>query len=187
MGTEEALGTQKQDPITTLKVLEEKLGKVADRDLQKNLKELSSLHDKLQLEFNKVVMQMNALEARSLQQEATQTNLETEYKTNKDGNDVRHQAIQMQLATMATMATQSAASGNNGGEKTQEPLVTHKLIQCMEKLSGTESHQIVDEWYETADMNIDVLRPGAIKILNEALKTKKTPSRWSRWDKDRMP
>ena len=42
------------------------------------------------------------------------------------GQNLRHQSIQHQLATMATMAQNTGGSGGSGGGgKPQEPLVTH--------------------------------------------------------------
>ena len=42
----------------------------------------------------------------------------------------------------------------------------------IDKLSGVEPHQIIDEWYETVTMNAELVKPGAAKALEDAEKMK---------------
>ena len=69
---------------------------------------------------------MAALQTRSVDSEKLFAKVSEDMAGLTTGQDLRHQSIQHQLATMATMAQNTGGSGSSGGGgKPQEPLVTH--------------------------------------------------------------
>ena len=51
--------------------------------------------------------------------------------------------------------------------RSDEPTVVHKLIIKKESLSGTESFEAIDEWYDDMATDIEMIMPGYKAILQE--------------------
>ena len=88
--------------------------------------------------------------------------------------DMRDTQYQQQMATLNSMIGTGGGSSSTGSRsRPDEPIVVHKLIINKPALSGTESFEAIDEWYEDMTTDIEMILPGAKAILQEAEKMKR--------------
>ena len=160
--------------------LETRVGPIVDMKLPDNMKKLTALHDGLQLEVNAASARWSAMHTASTtigdkvqEAERLYTKAANDIEGIKLVQDGRHQSIQHQLSTISAMTTTGQSGTGGGGGKPMEPIVTHRIMTKVEKLIGNETHQQIDEWFDNNATNIDIIRPGAFKILTEMAKLEK--------------
>ena len=86
------------------------------------------------------------------------------------GNSVMNERI-ASIQAVATAVT-GGGQGGGGGGRPRDPLAVSKVFNEMQKISGEESHQQSDDWYQEVRINIDLVIPMASELLDWALKQK---------------
>ena len=63
------------------------------------------------------------------------------------------------LATMQAANMGGSSNGGGGGSRTPHAMVTNKLLLTIEKLTGEESFDAIDDWYKDIQVNVEELLP----------------------------
>ena len=98
--------------------------------------------------------------------------IQQKIKDESDKYNMRYHEQQQQMATLNSVVKSGGISSGSQRSRTEEPIVVHKLIINKTALSGTESFEAIDEWYEGMANDVEMIIPGAKAILQEAEKMK---------------
>ena len=86
----------------------------------------------------------------------------------KNQADQRYATTQNQVALAASQNDQSSGGPS---KRSNEPLVTHKLLMNKAPLDGTESHDMFDDWYNDMADDFELRLPGSKAIMKLAEKS----------------
>ena len=86
----------------------------------------------------------------------------------KNQADQRYAQTQSQVA-LAT--SQNSQSSGGSARRSNDPLVTHKLLINKAPLDGSESHDVFDDWYNDMADDFELLLPGSKAIMKLAEKS----------------
>ena len=86
----------------------------------------------------------------------------------KNQADQRYAMTQSQVALAASQNSQSSGGSSR---RSNEPLVTHKLLMNKAPLDGSESHDVFDDWYNDMADDFELLLPGSKAIMKSAKKS----------------
>ena len=98
--------------------------------------------------------------------------IQQKLKDESDKYNMRYHEQQQQMATLNSVVSSGGISSGSQRSRTEEPIVVHKLMINKTALSGTESFEAIDEWYEDMANDVEMIIPGAKAILQEAEKMK---------------
>ena len=74
--------------------------------------------------------------------------------------------MQGQMAVQISAQHSASTGGGGGGLRKGEPLVTHKVIALKERLTGNDTFEVIDDWYEEMRMDVDLVTPGS-QVIRE--------------------
>ena len=86
----------------------------------------------------------------------------------KNQADQRYAMTQSQVALAAS---QNSQSSGGSARRSNEPLVTHKLLLNKASLDGSESHDAFDDWYNDMADDFELLLPGSKALMKLAEKS----------------
>ena len=78
------------------------------------------------------------------------------------------QRYAMTQSQVALAASQNSQSSGGSSRRSNEPLVTHKLLMNKVPLDGSESHDVFDDWYNDMADDFELLLPGSKAIMKLA-------------------
>ena len=73
----------------------------------------------------------------------------------KTARDLEHTSTQAQMATISAQFSAGSMS-RGGGSRTEEHLITHKLIMNKVNLTGTEDIEAFDDWYQDMEHDFEL-------------------------------
>ena len=170
------------DLITAMMKMDEAQSKLRlmSQDCDKRLKEVIV---KIDREATVVQQQTEALNAVKTYTTGVNTrvnefvkdidDIQQKIKDESDKYNMRYHEQQQQMATLNSVVSSSGNSSGSQRSRTDEPIVVHKLIINKTALSGTESFEAIDEWYEDMATDVEMIIPGAKAILQDAEKMKR--------------
>ena len=77
-----------------------------------------------------------------------------------------YQQQQMQLATAMNVAANQTGSSGSGSKS--EPLATNRLMADEPKLDGSEDKLVIEDWFNSVLMKVNLVYPGAQSLLEWA-------------------
>ena len=122
-----------------------------------------SIHDTAKAEMRSTVAKLEYLNTQVMTQKH-------EFAAEKTQSELRYAQQQSQIAIAS--ATSSTSSPGMSGKRTNEPMVTHKLLINKTSLDGSESHDVFDDWYTDMADDFELLMPGAKAIMKLAERSK---------------
>ena len=89
--------------------------------------------------------------------------------TLRNHTDAAAMHMNERMASVQEMASSKSTSSEGGSGRKGEPLAVSKVFMDLAKITGEETHQQSDDWYQEVKANIDLVIPSASEVLDWAI------------------